>query len=202
MRNQLANLSIRLRAVVLTMLTATVVLGAAPMSAHADTAEPRTFFFLDGDDGWTVVARVNGASAVGWIGIPETDATFCFRGTVTNGRLVGNSFNLIPETGEWVVDRLAVRATGVGSRFTVTAVAVGTRPNGAWKWDTRLSKATLAQASARLGRGLARDLASTPRGCARKWAANAGSEPQLTYLPDDPAPEPAPSVPPAASPAP
>jgi hypothetical protein len=142
--------------------------------ARAASSETETVFFLDtGTDRWDAVAQVDGRSVVGWAGLRDSDNSFCFRGRMVDGRLVGSSFNRVPETGEWVVDRLAVRGQGSGPRFRVTAIRIWDSRAQKWIWDRTVDRMSRAQAAATLGSSTASLLARFPRRCAALWEANA-----------------------------
>ena len=154
-------------------LMAGLIVGAGP--AHAAPIASETVFFLDtGNDGWDAVARVDGRSVIGWAGLRDSDNSFCFRGRIVDGRLVGSSFNLVPDTGEWVVDRLAVRGQGSGPRFRVTAIRIWDSRTQQWTWDRSLAQVGRTEAASTLGDATANLLAKFPARCAALWRQNAG----------------------------
>jgi hypothetical protein len=160
------------------VLTAAMFFIPEPATAVGVTAAPMktravTLYFLGGDgQPYDAVARVSGRKVVGWLGVADTDDTVCFRGTVTRGRLVGKTFRLNPESGEWYVGPLVVRGSGTGSRFRLTSVLFREDGETDPTWHEPLSKARPAEVDSARGEGYAGLIKAFPSQCTLAWRQN------------------------------
>ena len=165
--------------IAVTLTALAVALGLAPTGQavewqmHPTLTRTVTVYFL-GDDQqpYDVVARVKGRRVVGWIVRPESDDTACFRGTVKNGKLVGKTFKLSPETGEWYVGPLIVRGSGTGPRFQLTSIRFTDVDADEPTWHRPLIKTGAAEANAARWDGYTQDMKRGVAGCAQTWREN------------------------------